>query len=199
MLREATRSSIQIAGLSSVDLRSARVPSASVPPCAPLQRAAGALEVASPTAIQRHRISAQGVASGSLQQETSLGTSAMDMNTKTTATKSANETYEKISAATTEAADVIKNTHSTAVKGAQDYNNKLIEFTQANTNAAYDFVQKLSGVKSPSVFVELSTEHARKQFETLTEQTKQLATLAQKVMLATTEPLKTGVAKAQEP
>jgi len=96
------------------------------------------------------------------------------MTTKTTATKPANETYEKISAATTEAADVIKNTHSTAVKGAQDYNNKLIEFTQANTNAAYDFVQKLSGVKSPSVFVELSTEHARKQFETLTEQTKQL-------------------------
>src|SRR6516164_4840389 len=76
---------------------------------------------------------------------------------------------------------------------------KLIEFTQANTNAAYDFVPKLSGVKSPSVFVELSTEHARKQFETLTEQTKQLAALAQKVMLATAEPLKTGVAKAQEP
>lgn len=89
--------------------------------------------------------------------------------------------------------------NQTAVKGAQDYNNKLIEFTQANTNAAYDFVQKLSGVKSPSVFVELSTEHARKQFETLTEQTKQLAALAQKVMLATAEPLKTGVAKAQKP
>ncbi len=54
----------------------------------------------------------------------------MDMNTKTTATKPANETYEKMSAATTEAADVIKNTYSTAVKGAQDYNNKLVEFTQ---------------------------------------------------------------------
>ena len=120
----------------------------------------------------------------------------MDMNTKTTAT---NETYEKMSAATTKAADVIKNTYSTAIKGAQDYNNKLIEFTQANTNAAYDFVQKLSGVKSPSVFVELSTEHARKQFEMLTEQTKQLAALAQKVMLATAEPLKTGIAKAQKP
>jgi phasin len=109
----------------------------------------------------------------------------MDMNTKTTAT---NETYEKMTAATTEAADVIKNTYWTAIKGAQDYNNKLIEFTQANTNAAYDFVQKLSGVKSPSVFVELSTEHARKQFEMLTEQTKQLAALAQKVMLATAAP-----------
>jgi hypothetical protein len=86
VLREATRWSIQIAGLSSVDLRSARVPSASVF-CASARSLAasrlGALEVAPPTAIQRHRISAQGVASGSLQQETSLGTSAMYMNTKT--------------------------------------------------------------------------------------------------------------------
>jgi hypothetical protein len=78
----------------------------------------------------------------------------------------------------------------------QDYNNKIIEFSHANPNAAFDFVQKLSGVKSPTAFVELWTEHARKQVETLTEQTKQLAALAQKVSLATAEPLKTGVAEA---
>jgi hypothetical protein len=76
VLREATRSSIQIAGLSSVDLRSARVPSASVF-CASVRSLAasclGALQVTPPTAIQRHRISAQGVASGSLQQQTPQG------------------------------------------------------------------------------------------------------------------------------
>jgi phasin len=94
------------------------------------------------------------------------------------------------------AGDLIKNSYSTAIKGVQDYNNKFIEFAHANTNAAFDFVQKLSSVKSPAEFVELSTEHARKQFETLTEQTKQLAAIAQKVTLATAEPLKTGVAKA---
>jgi phasin len=142
----------------------------------------------------------------------------MDMNTKTTATKpaglpktdapqafgemvekgttQAKETYEKMSAATTDAADLIKDSYSTAVKGVQDYNNKFIEFCHANINAAFDFFQKLSGAKSPSAFVELSTEHARKQLETLTEQTKHLAALAQKVTLATAEPLKTGVAKA---
>jgi hypothetical protein len=92
-----------------------------------------------------------------------------------------------------QAADLIKNSFSTAVKGVQDYNNKFIEFAHANSN---DFIQKLSGVTSPSAFVELSTEHARKQLETLTEQTKQLAALGQKVTLATAEPLKTGVAKA---
>ena len=108
----------------------------------------------------------------------------------------AKEAFEKMSTATTEATDLIKNSYSTAVKGAQDYNNKVIEFAQTNTEAAFDFVQKLSGVKSPSDFIELSTEHSRKQLEKLTEQTKELAALAQKVTLATVEPLKTGVTKA---
>jgi phasin len=142
----------------------------------------------------------------------------MDIPTKTTTTKpvgsprtdatqafrataentsaQAKEALEKMSAATADATDLIKNCYSTAVKGAQDYNTKVIEFAQANTEAARDFVQKLSGVKSPSDFIELSTDHSRKQFETLTEQTKELAALAQKVTLATVEPLKTGVTKA---
>jgi phasin len=111
-------------------------------------------------------------------------------------TTQAKESYEKIDAATTEAADLIKNSYSKAVKGMQDYNNKIMEFAHANTNAAFDFVQKLSGVKSPTAFVQLWTEYARKQLETLTEQTKQLAALAQKATLATAEPLKTGVAEA---
>jgi phasin len=93
-------------------------------------------------------------------------------------TTQAKETYEKINAATTETANFIKNSYSTAVKGMQDYNNKIFEFTHANTNAAFDFVQKMSGVKSPSEFLELWTEHARKQVETLTEQSKQLAALS---------------------
>jgi phasin len=108
----------------------------------------------------------------------------------------AKEAFEKMSAATGEAATLIKNSYSTAFKGAQDYNNKVLEFAQTNTEAAFGFAQKLSDVKSPSDFIELSTEHSRKQYETLTEQTKELAALAQKVTLATAEPLKTGVTKA---
>jgi hypothetical protein len=70
------------------------------------------------------------------------------------------EVFEKMSAATGQAANVMQNCYSTALKGAQDYNSKFIEFTQANTNAAVDFAQRMSGVKSPSEFVELSTELA---------------------------------------
>jgi phasin len=108
----------------------------------------------------------------------------------------AKEAFEKMSAATAEATALIKNCYSTAVKGAQEYNTKVIEFANANTEAAFAFAQKLSGVKSPTEFVEFSTDHSRKQFETLTEQTKELAALAQNVTLAAAEPLKTGVTKA---
>ena len=106
------------------------------------------------------------------------------------------EAFEKMSAATAQTADVMKNCYSTAVKGIQDYNNKLIEFTHANTKTAVDFAQRMSGVKSPSEFFELSTDLAQQQLETLTKQTQQLAALAQQVTLATTEPLKTGLTKA---
>ena len=106
------------------------------------------------------------------------------------------EAFEKMSAATAQTADVMKNCYSTAVKGIQDYNNKLIEFTHANTKTAVDFAQRMSGVKSPSEFFELSTDLAQQQLETLTKQTQQLAALAQQVSLATTEPLKTGLTKA---
>ena len=135
----------------------------------------------------------------------------MDVNTKTKSKTDASEqfrdmaekgateskkAFETMSAASSEAADVVKNCYSTAIKGAQDYNNKVIEFTRANTNAVFDFAHRISGVKSPSEFVELSTEHARQQVETLTNQTTQLAALAQQVTLATAEPLKTGTTKA---
>ena len=53
------------------------------------------------------------------------------------------ETYEKMSAASTEAANLIKTSSSTALKGLQDYNNKFLEFAHTNTNAAFDFLQKL--------------------------------------------------------
>src|SRR5262245_763340 len=105
------------------------------------------------------------------------------------------EALEKMTAVTGEAADIMKNCCSTAVKGAQDYNNKFFEFARANTNVVFDFAQRIAGVKSPSEFVELSTELAQKHLATLTEQTKELTALAQQVTLATAEPLRTGFTK----
>ena len=109
--------------------------------------------------------------------------------------KQSKETFEKIGAATTEAAEMMTNCASTALKGMQEYNSKLAEFTQANTKSAVEFVQSLAGVKSPSEFVQISTEHTKHQLETMTEQLKELAALSQQVTLTTAEPIKAGMAK----
>ncbi len=93
----------------------------------------------------------------------------------------ARDTYEKAKAATEEATDQLKDTYTTAAKGATDYNIKVIEIARINTNSAFDNAHELLGVKSLSEFVELSSAHARKQFAAMTAQTKELTELAQKV------------------
>ena len=108
----------------------------------------------------------------------------------------AKETYERMKSAAEQATDVLEDTYATASKGASDYNLKLIEAARANTNAAFDFYSQLCTVKSYSEWVELTTAHSRKHFETLTAQTKELAALAQKVMVETGEPVKESVSKA---
>ena len=139
------------------------------------------------------------------------------MNTKSTAPKSfgsepnvsqafgdmaekgntqAREAYAKVSSDTVEAGQLLRNYCSTAVKGMQDYNSKFMEFAHANSNSAFEYIHKLYEVKSPSSFLELSTEHSRKQFEALTEQSKELAALAQRATSATSEPVKAAVTTA---
>jgi phasin len=108
----------------------------------------------------------------------------------------AKETYEKMKSAAEEATDVLEGTYSTVSKGASDYGLKVIEAARLNTNSAFDFATDLMTVKSLSEFVELSTAHMRKQFETLTAQTKDLAALAQKVATDTAEPVKESINRA---
>src|SRR6185369_13088085 len=103
------------------------------------------------------------------------------------------QAFEKMSAATADATTLMKDSYSTAVRHGQVYNAKFLEFAQANTEATFEFLQRLAGVKSPTEFLELSTSHSRKQFEALTEQARELTTLAQKVASATAERVETDV------
>ena len=108
----------------------------------------------------------------------------------------AKDNYEKMKSAAEEATSVLEDTYATATKGAADYGLKVIELARENSNAAFDFAAELLGAKTFSEVVELSTAHARKQFETLSEQGKELATLAQKVATEAAEPIKEGMSKA---
>jgi phasin len=106
------------------------------------------------------------------------------------------DTYEKMKAAAEEATDMLETTYATATKGASDYGLKVIDAARVNTNAAFDFAGDLITAKTLSEVIELSSTHARRQFEALAQQSKELGALAQKVATDAAEPIKSGVNKA---
>ena len=96
------------------------------------------------------------------------------------ASRAINETIKRLTAAA--GPNPLMDGFSGYVQAAQDYNSKVLEFTVANTTAMFDYFRKLSEAKSTPELVELTTSHARAQFETLTEQAKELQAIAQKAM-----------------
>ena len=107
----------------------------------------------------------------------------------------AKPSYAKMSAATAEASSAMQSAHASAVQGAAECNTKVFEYARINTNAAFDYAARLLAVKSLSEFFEISAEHARKQYEVLTGQSKEFAALSQKVMLEAAKPFNDGAAK----
>ena len=105
----------------------------------------------------------------------------------------ARKTLEKAKAATEEGNKVLDRTMATATKSGADFNLRLLEMVRDNTNSAFDFARRLIAVTSPSEFLELSVAHMRLQVESFTEQTQQLAALAQKMTAEAVAPLQSGM------
>ena len=66
----------------------------------------------------------------------------------------------------------------------------------ANAEAGFDFARQMATAKAPSDIAELWTAHARKQFQMLTEQVKELTTLSRKIASSSAEPISRSVTKA---
>lgn len=109
------------------------------------------------------------------------------------------ENYAKLKDAADQVNSALESSYTTASKGVAQYNTKVIEALQSNVNSAFDYFNSLLTAKTLAEAVELSAGHARKQFETLTVQAKDLSALAQKVAAESSEPLKTSVEKTIRP
>jgi phasin len=111
----------------------------------------------------------------------------------------ARDNYAKFKDAAESHNGTIEAVFTCASKGASDYSAKMMEFMKANTTANLDFAQELLGMKSPSEALELWTTYARRSYETLSAQFKELAELSQKVANETVEPIKASAAKYYKP
>jgi hypothetical protein len=70
---------------------------------------------------------------------------------------------------------------SSAAKAAEEYRSRMFQFMKSNLNMMLEYAEQLATVKTPTEFIELSTNHARKQFDTIATQTNELRTLAQRL------------------
>jgi phasin len=119
-------------------------------------------------------------------------------NVRKVAEKGVEETraaYARVEAAAEDATGSLEASYSLATKGIVEFNTKALEAARANTEAAFELARALFGVKSLSEAITLQSEHARKQYEAMTFQMKELAALAQKLMVDTSEPIKSSLTK----
>ncbi len=103
--------------------------------------------------------------------------------------KTARETFEKSSAAVEDTARGAEQSYFVAAEGMRDFNVRLIEMAYANTVAALDLAREISTAKGPSEATALWSSHAHKQFERLTEQSRELTALAQRIATSSAEPI----------
>jgi phasin len=105
----------------------------------------------------------------------------------------ANETLAKGEAAAEQSAQAVEQSYSATVENMRDYNLKMIDMARVSTEGVFEFARQLATAKSPSDLVELWTSHARKQFEMLNEQIKELTALGQKMASESAEPIARSV------
>jgi len=96
----------------------------------------------------------------------------------------AKENLETVKSVAGEATNLLKHSYSSTLKGTQAYSEKVLEFTNANINAAVDQATKLMSVKTPMEFFALSNDYGKRQFEIFTRQAQELGAIVQKMTFA---------------
>ena len=82
-----------------------------------------------------------------------------------------------------------------AAKATRDYRAKAFELMTANVKAYLEYAKKLRKLRTPFEFIELSTDHARKQFELVMSQTAALAALSRSLTIASAERMSASIEK----
>ena len=107
-----------------------------------------------------------------------------------------NDTVEKkVKQAAREASQRVEETTTKAAQDLRDCQTTIIEATRANVNAMFDYAQEAITAKSVPELIELSTTHARRQLEMMTEQAREITDAAQKLVTQSTTSLSSGFTK----
>lgn len=106
--------------------------------------------------------------------------------------------YERAKNAAEDANGTIEASFANASKGFSEISAKAFDALRANSEAVFELMKALTTVKSPSEAFNLHAEHARKQFDAVSAQTKEISALTQKLASESVAPLKAGFDKAMQ-
>ena len=95
-----------------------------------------------------------------------------------------------------EAGRRIEDSYLKATQGAIEYQRRALAIAQTNLDAALECAQALVSAKSSLEFMQMSMDHARRQFESMSNQTRELAQLAQETATSSIAPLTNGLNSA---
>ena len=103
--------------------------------------------------------------------------------------------YDKIKHAAEGVSDTIETSYVTVTRGIGQLNQKALESLKAQADANLELFKALAAARSLPEALTLQTDYARKQFESLSSQLKEMTELAQKVAAEAAEPIKASFEK----
>jgi hypothetical protein len=96
-------------------------------------------------------------------------------------TKAAREIIEGSIRSAEEATNGAKLNFLSSFTGMREFNVKLIDMAHENADAAFDLAHDIASVQTPSDFVGVWSTHAKRQFEMMTKQIRELTEVGQKL------------------
>ena len=111
-------------------------------------------------------------------------------------TKAARETIDRGVSATEEATKGAEQSFSSSLASMRELNIKLIDMVHAYADAVFDLAHEVASAQAPSDLAAIWSAHAKRQFEIMTKQARELTELGQKLAARSTEPLTRSVNEA---
>jgi hypothetical protein len=80
----------------------------------------------------------------------------------------------------------------------RELNGKLIDMAHANADEVFDLAHELASAQAPSDLAVIWSAHARRQFEMMTTQVRELTLLGEKFASRSTDPFKRSFTKSSD-
>jgi phasin len=112
-----------------------------------------------------------------------------------TGANQARETYARVKTAAEDATDVMEETLENARDGILEAQHKALDIARDNTEATFEFAEKLLAVTSFSDAVQLQSGFVRERFEACIDYAKGIQAATTKLVEGTSEPAKTAVTR----